>query len=85
MAEQKVIYIIKNDNYISSSELLVVHISKLLFIFVLGCKLLGCYTLGALSILDPSLLAVCIKILYNSTTYNLISFWFGAFTNTVLV
>ena len=70
MSEQNVISCINIDNYISSSVCCTC-VKIAFFFFFLGRKLLGRNLLGAYRLLDPSVLAVCIKILYNSTTDDL--------------
>ena len=55
----------------------------LCFVFLVR-KLLGRNLFGAYSLLDPPQLAVCIKILYNSTKSDLSSYWFGAFSGLEL-
>ena len=85
MSEQKVIKCNKIDNFISSSVCCTCFKIAVFFFFFLGRKLLGRNLLVAYSLLDPSVLAVCIKMLYNSTTDDLTSFWFGAVATTVPV
>ena len=84
LAEQKVIQSIKIDYNKSSSKLFAAHVSKMLCFIFLGRKLLGRNLLEAYSLLDQPMLAVCIKILFNSTTYDLTYFWSGSLFGLVL-